>query len=811
MKLKWLRLAPFGGFRDHTFQFSDRVTLFLGPNESGKSTCLAALRSVLFIEGSLTKTQFEKRIARYVPFGGDSASVTLAFSHGDRHYELSRFWRSGNRLGHSLLLGDGELRDDGEIARKIGECLPAGKGSVEQVLLSSQHGLAPGPSSLRHDDTVRNELSDRLRSAVFDAGGVSVAAFRANLDGHIDRYLSNWDMTRSAPFGGRGIENPHKKKVGAILEAHYKYVRLDRTVARLREIEEELASLDEELRKNNSGLHHAQAQLHELEGYERDVQVRMQVQRETAQIQRELDISLEQSRNWPVLEQQLADDREALRNLSSTYDDLEARRKAFEERKQRAELEGRAKSMRQLDEAIEAKQSELDGIPKVSRDELEKLHGLVRERSVLESQISAQELTVNVSSRSDTAISVAITPLSKETQEIGVSKGSEQTMEVSGGLRVDHEELSITVSTHDASAAATRIPTIEEGIRSILHSHTLSDEGAYQKALRIREDIARDMGRLIKDRKDIVGDLEVTLRELPLTEEDEKPGERIEDILEQIGKTSERLRSHKTGIAERESQLATMKHRHGSFEELQIRTGELSHKKRELGKRIDSLGDIPDRFTEENVFFTEIQTLRRKVSDLSAKRGLIREKRLSVSSRLGDESSEDLAEQRDEAKRNFERHLRYGQALLRVHSAAVSLMDRSRGDSFHGYEQAFLRYLGKATDQRYTSSDFQDTTPTHFTGKSRVTLDFNQLSEGTKDSVALALRLAIADSLLGDERGFLFLDDPFVDLDNSRTQAAVSMLHLWAKKQQLIITSCHDETEHVCNSLNPDVYRLQRL
>jgi exonuclease SbcC len=68
------------------------------------------------------------------------------------------------------------------------------------------------------------------------------------------------------------------------------------------------------------------------------------------------------------------------------------------------------------------------------------------------------------------------------------------------------------------------------------------------------------------------------------------------------------------------------------------------------------------------------------------------------------------------------------------------------------------------------------------------------LSTGTYDAVALALRLAVAEYIFGDSKGFIILDDCLVDLDPGRKQAAVNLIKRFAEKHQVIFTTCSPET-----------------
>ena len=72
-------------------------------------------------------------------------------------------------------------------------------------------------------------------------------------------------------------------------------------------------------------------------------------------------------------------------------------------------------------------------------------------------------------------------------------------------------------------------------------------------------------------------------------------------------------------------------------------------------------------------------------------------------------------------------------------------------------------------------------------------LSYHKLSEGTKDTVALAFRLAVLDHLFPDGDGIIVFDDPFTDMDSQRTAQACELLKECAKKHQVIFLTCKEE------------------
>ena len=78
-----------------------------------------------------------------------------------------------------------------------------------------------------------------------------------------------------------------------------------------------------------------------------------------------------------------------------------------------------------------------------------------------------------------------------------------------------------------------------------------------------------------------------------------------------------------------------------------------------------------------------------------------------------------------------------------------------------------------------------------YSGDHRLT--FETLSEGTKDTVALAFRLAVLEYLYPDGGGLAVFDDPFTDMDADRKTEACNLLKEFSKRHQVIFLTCSEE------------------
>ena len=71
-------------------------------------------------------------------------------------------------------------------------------------------------------------------------------------------------------------------------------------------------------------------------------------------------------------------------------------------------------------------------------------------------------------------------------------------------------------------------------------------------------------------------------------------------------------------------------------------------------------------------------------------------------------------------------------------------------------------------------------------------VDYAKLSEGTKETVSLAFRLAVLEHLFPDGGGVVVLDDPFANMDAERTAQSIALIKECGKRHQVILLTCKE-------------------
>jgi hypothetical protein len=70
--------------------------------------------------------------------------------------------------------------------------------------------------------------------------------------------------------------------------------------------------------------------------------------------------------------------------------------------------------------------------------------------------------------------------------------------------------------------------------------------------------------------------------------------------------------------------------------------------------------------------------------------------------------------------------------------------------------------------------------------------DTHYLSAGYQDLIGVCMRLALVDAMYKEEKPFLVLDDPFMNLDQEKVERGNKFLMTVAKEYQVIYFTCHD-------------------
>lgn len=156
------------------------------------------------------------------------------------------------------------------------------------------------------------------------------------------------------------------------------------------------------------------------------------------------------------------------------------------------------------------------------------------------------------------------------------------------------------------------------------------------------------------------------------------------------------------------------------------------------------------------------------------------------------ESYEAWSEQREElaAKKEEQAKLsrQYRVAELTktlLTEARETLTSRYTGPVYRQFQKYYEMVSGESAEAYHLDANLVMTKEAG--GKQRET---GTLSVGYQDLTGLAMRLALIDAIYQREKPFLILDDPFTNLDESKTRAALELIRQISGQYQIIYFTC---------------------
>jgi uncharacterized protein YhaN len=124
-----------------------------------------------------------------------------------------------------------------------------------------------------------------------------------------------------------------------------------------------------------------------------------------------------------------------------------------------------------------------------------------------------------------------------------------------------------------------------------------------------------------------------------------------------------------------------------------------------------------------------------------------------------------------------------------LEEAKVALSTRYLG----GMQESFSSYLSRLTGEEMREALMDPSFEVRLRegGQTRAIESF---SRGWRDAVQFCVRLSLTDALFAEEeRPFLLLDDPFVNLDDERLYEARALLDKLASDRQILYLVCHKD------------------
>ncbi len=780
MKLKRISCTQFAGIRDCDVALSDGINVVFGKNESGKSTVANLISRTLFQSARIDNRRDREFKELYFPSARKGSRVTGDFADGrltikapDGVYTLSKEW--GNDARCTLSTPNGIIRDAQTIDSILKDILIYGEGVYSEMLLSSQRNTDIALSAILDasvDSDGKAELTEALSAAFFQSDGISCDAILQAIDAKIDEIGGkHWDIERDMPMrkaGGRW-----SKELGEILKAYYAYEDAAKILDNISTLESESDAAANDYSLKNEAAEAAQAILSRF-----------------AELQGKIKEANRNSADKMRLEKELAKLYEVLQ-LWPNYRNKLAQAKALQAEKANRELADKYAEAKKIKDEIDALSAENSAREYPSDEEILNIKKAQGGISRLENQLCG--ININAAVNMAGGNGIEITSL-RTGEKIDIYGGNAAITEAVKVVIPNVMEMTLSPADVDIEYIKEKISAQINGINGIFKKYGVASteelEALSNKIKTALLNIENAHARLSAALGGIsYEDLESAAKSNP---EPDRTRAEIDGEITDICAGADVVRF----IAEKETLISGYQADYGSIEGLQATA---SGKKAELARVIAALksaAEIPPEFANVGNPDNYLEQLQNGLKLKAAAREEALSRKVAAASRL-DSYKENLLNDPKEEKEKAQRILnetklmfKYWLHIKEVFEAQKQLL---QNNPMQDIADSFIRYLGIISDGKITSefNDAEKLDINIYTDNSLI--DFGKLSEGSKETVSLAFRLAALDHLFPDGGGIILLDDPLTDMDVDRVAQSCELIKACAKRHQVIFLTCREE------------------
>ena len=787
MKLREVSCEQFAGIRDRKISFSDGINIVYGKNESGKSTLVNLISRILFQNSRIDGRRDKGFRELYFPgalkgkvLTGDFVNGKLTFETENGTYILSKEWGVDPRC--TLSTPDGIIRDEKSINTVLKDALRYGEGVYSDMLFSSQRNTDISLQTILDDSKntdAKQEIIDVVSQAFAESGGISVDAVEQALNLKIEEIIGkHWDVEREAPARNRKGER-WSKGVGIILKAYYDLEDAKAELEKISQMQRDVDSAEADFDEKDKAASDAEDAYNKFNTFATQLILRNESRKNMKRLDDELRKIEKILALWPEIEDGL----EKAKILKTEKSDREAMDKYTEAKKIVDELNG-------LD-------SDTAALP--CPDDSEIIHIKKAQSTVtkLENELCGMNLSAAIKMFGDNK--VKITSLITG-EEIRIDDGKTEINEAVNITVPGVMEMQLFPANIDVAEVETRISEQKEAIKSVLSKYKADNieelELLAKKITNEKEKIEFAENRLSVILGDTVfEELEEQVRNINAVVRLKK--EIDEDISRVCGDLG-----LDNFIIQKKTIINGYTADYGSIGELKAHAYDLENERGKAREAASLSEEIPVEYRSVKDPEEHLEKLQKdwKIKQEIRERAL-NAKTASVSKleNYKENISVDPLERVEKAKRIYEEQeslLRHWQHILDVFNAQKESI---HNDPMQDIAEQFTHYLGVISSGK-VSSEFPETDKLNMNiySDDRL-LDYEKLSEGTKETVSLAFRLAVLDHLFPDGGGVIVFDDPFNDMDDERVAQSCKLITECAERHQVIFLTCREEYLSVLN------------
>lgn len=779
MKIKSISCTQFAGVRDRNVSLSDGINVIFGKNESGKSTLVNLISRTLFQKAKLDKRSDKDFFDLYFPgvrkgsaIAGDFADGKIILETENGTYTLSKEWGSDARC--TLSTPDGVIRDQKAIDAVLKDVLLYGEGVYSDILLSSQYSTDASLQTIldaSKKTDAKQEITDAVSQAFAESDGISVDAIEQAITSKIEEIAGkHWDFERETPVRKTGR---WATGLGEILKAYYALEDAKIVLDEISRLEAESARAAAEYSDMDIAALAAEEAYNQFNTFAARLAVQNERKKTIERINKELQKISEILSGWPAMSEQ-----------------FEKARALQKEKADREVMDQYEAAKRITDELHALGTAAAHGVCPTDT-EITAVKTAQRNITKLENALCGMNLNA------------AISMLGGNTVEIRSLRTGEPIMSADGAAAITEAvkitvpgvmELRLSPANVDVASVEAQITGQKKIIADVFAQYQVESLDELELLLKtiadtkIKLDAANSRLTLLLGSTSFT-ELEAAVRAIP---DGVRAKDEIEKEILRVCGSSDITRF----VTAKETILNGYAEEYGSINDLKARAFDLSVELQHAKESVSDAEDIPAEYLSITDPYAHLAALQSTLKCKQTLREAALTAKTAAASKLEgyqENLSGDPAAEVEKTQRIFEEQ----KSLLRHwrHIAEVfqKKKDTIRDHPLQDISDRFTQYLARISDGK-VSSEFPEADKLNMNIYSgNKLLDYRKLSEGTKETVSLAFRLAVIDHLFPDGGGIIVFDDPFTDMDADRMTRSCELIRECAKQHQVIFLTCRDE------------------
>ena len=631
-------------------------------------------------------------------------------------------------------------------------------------------------------------LSTILRRAVFETDGVSVDQFKQNIESEYTTYYSRWDRERGCPESDQRYE----RGVGKILQAYYDLEDKQMALKEAGDYEAELDEINGEINTCIDTIETIEAYIEENERVVEDARQRQSLNDRLDAIDVRMERLQKDNRDWPVAESEMDRIEALLPGLKKKENALALEQEMAIKKEVRNQLRRQFEQVEKRRQELEDAEQMAQQTPKLTDNDLEELRKTGAKLNELKASVTASKLSVRLLAKN--ALSVFVQEGLSEPQSQEIASGGHISYDEGSRVKINHQDWEIDISSGESNFDV----LVQEFEETNLHLTALLEQHDVEnlnEAIGVNKDYTAGLQSVNSAKNNLIAalagetyeELKAKVVEIGTTEDSRD----LDSILEDLHNVRDEISGHKRSLEQNQERIQELIDTYGSSNQLLLKLAEEVKNEKETQEKIENLVPLPDGVEDIDSFIEMYEEKQAELMETNdSKRDLLIQ-RANVEKNEPELSAEELNNLLVELTENFKRINKRGEAVARIKDLTDRLMEEMDSNTYKGLTGDLERYVVSMTENRYDRIDMEESLPRGFVRQDGVTLPYDLLSAGTRDVLALSLRLAMANHFLMDANGMLMLDDPLVDLDPRRQEKAAEAFRDFAEQKQVIIFTCH--------------------